>query len=772
MRYVTLSPVGLQALIIAALLCAPSSFAQLWWQIDVDALSKLNFSPHHVAFSEFEPHVQKPGARVSHVYFTCELIKERAPGEATEIPYNVTADFYLTKWNTLSGGEDIHIGSLSRTGMVDGLGWWEFFVFIDEQNPGLKIPAATPEGFYNVILATRYELDGEFFATDETLFREKIFIGDHVASPVIAGHGGSVVPSLTHVVPYQSYTVSASPDPGFVFEGWSGPSQNAVRDLTFTLDREATVPFKANFRDVTPPQLTVVAPLPNSRFTNAALAITGTASDNDQVAVYASLNSGPWIAATGTTNWEAHVPWVTGKNTVRLMAEDPEGLHSKTNSLAVTFVPMAALDLTVSGPGRVSALTNGQFLEVGKVHTLAAIPSAGCAFAGWTGSTNKSVANLAFIMREGFHLAATFNDIAKPTLQILSPKPNETRTNSVITIAGRASDNRGVAKVFYQIDGGLWMEATGTTNWSANVTVSRASHSVRAYAVDTSGHASQTATVSFNVPPFEGIYFANISGIEFNAILIRPDYSATWIGGLSLPAYGEPWELPFQVANDGSFLLNQFAPPASGRLTATGLQLTLTTPANPKPKTNTLTFVRRSTTGFAVAHAGLYSGSVDNVESGSKEMYAIVSADGQVTFTIAHLGGGKGTLTANKTFTASALGASFAGKLDPSTQIITGAMRKASQVSTFTLRREAIAAAPLPLPLPQLTFEPAIAPHISIAQNQILFDTQSGHTYIIEASTDLRHWDSLATINSQGGEYAFDVPFDSMGREFYRIRVP
>ena len=94
----------------------------------------------------------------------------------------------------------------------------------------------------------------------------------------------------------------------------------------------------------------------------------------------------------------------------------------------------------------------------------------------------------------------TNNDHTTPTDQITAPTSNQQWTNGTFTVTGKASDNVGVGKVYYSLNGSGWTAATTTnnwTNWTANLALTPGTNTVQAYAADTSGNFSPTNTVKF-----------------------------------------------------------------------------------------------------------------------------------------------------------------------------------------------------------------------------------------------------------------------------------
>jgi hypothetical protein len=94
----------------------------------------------------------------------------------------------------------------------------------------------------------------------------------------------------------------------------------------------------------------------------------------------------------------------------------------------------------------------------------------------------------------------------------------------VFTAKGTASDNWQVASVQYRLNGGIWTNATGTTNWSTPLTLTPGTNTFAAYATDTTGNNSTTNNVSFQ--------YVVTSLLEVQATglgTISPSYSNSWL---------------------------------------------------------------------------------------------------------------------------------------------------------------------------------------------------------------------------------------------------
>jgi hypothetical protein len=308
----------------------------------------------------------------------------------------------------------------------------------------------------------------------------------------------------------KGYSMTASAGSGYVFTNWSGGTNLPLTLLTngatvqFTMQSNLTL--QANFADVTKPTLTITAPTSNQRWSNALFTVRGTGSDNAQVAnVWCQINGGTWTNATtlnNWTNWTADVTLVPGTNTVRAYAMDATGNRSLTNSVSLRYVVSGTLLVRTTGQGTLSPNYSNAVLEIGRSYSMTARAVNGHVFTNWVISTNwvggmtTNNATVQFTMQSNLTLQANFADVTKPTLAITAPTAGK-KVNAVVTARGTASDNALVTAVLYQLNSNNWAVATGTTNWSATMSLLMGTNALRAYALDASGNKSPTNTVSF-----------------------------------------------------------------------------------------------------------------------------------------------------------------------------------------------------------------------------------------------------------------------------------
>ena len=113
-----------------------------------------------------------------------------------------------------------------------------------------------------------------------------------------------------------------------------------------------------------------------------------------------------------------------------------------------------------------------------------------------------------------WHLIHIFDtgDTIPPTWSISSPTNGQIFTVSTIAVSGTANDpgspSTGVILVEAQVNGtgGTWQPASGTTNWSASVSLSSGANTIYVLSQDGAGNYSTVASVNvtYNPPDTQG----------------------------------------------------------------------------------------------------------------------------------------------------------------------------------------------------------------------------------------------------------------------------
>jgi cyclophilin family peptidyl-prolyl cis-trans isomerase len=163
--------------------------------------------------------------------------------------------------------------------------------------------------------------------------------------------------------------------------------------------------------DVLPPKLEVKSPRRFATDTNEIITFRGTASDNSGVAsVRVTVGDLSIVTSNASPTWTLMLTNPPpGTNFALVEATDTAGLtttitHPFFRSVRVPF------DLMIVGAtgGKVSGPADEDMLEVGRGYKLAAKPTRGHLFGGWSGSSESRSATLRFIMRSNFSVTATF----------------------------------------------------------------------------------------------------------------------------------------------------------------------------------------------------------------------------------------------------------------------------------------------------------------------------------------------------------------------------
>lgn len=168
-------------------------------------------------------------------------------------------------------------------------------------------------------------------------------------------------------------------------------------------------------------------------------------------------------------------------------------------------MPSDRLALQAVGQGTITPNYSNAWLEIGQSYRMSARGMNGHAFANWVISTNwlggvtHTNPTLNFVMESNLTVQAVFEDVARPTLTIASPKPNQRLSAVFVTVNGTARDNSQLAAVWCQTNGvwGLAKTANHWTNWSVDFVPRPGANTVRGCAQDAALNRSTTQSVSF-----------------------------------------------------------------------------------------------------------------------------------------------------------------------------------------------------------------------------------------------------------------------------------
>ncbi len=202
---------------------------------------------------------------------------------------------------------------------------------------------------------------------------------------------------------------------------------------------------------------------------------------------------------------------VATPGTAQVTVVNPAPGGGTSNSL--TFTIGSAVSLAVfkagSGSGTVTSTPTGitcgtscsaTFVS-GTAATLAATPTAGAAFAGWSGGGCSGTGTCTVTLTAATTVSATFNDTTPPTVSITAPTAAATVVGTV-SVTATATDNVGVVGVQFKLDGvSLGAEVTAApyaVSWDTTAAANGA-HTLKAVARDAAGNTATSAAVSVTV---------------------------------------------------------------------------------------------------------------------------------------------------------------------------------------------------------------------------------------------------------------------------------
>ena len=315
------------------------------------------------------------------------------------------------------------------------------------------------------------------------------------------------------------YHLAARPGFGYAFINWTGQVDgNVVLDtnkaaLSFLM--QSNLALTATFLDVQKPVLTITAPRPNQRWSNALFTAQGKVTDNASVSnVWYRLNGGPdWLPANDvvagrTSLWLAPLVLDQRTNKLEAWATDAAGNRSATSSVSFVYVQSATLQVSAVGQGTVSPNYSNAVLEIGLSQTVKAAAVNGHQFQRWEVSTNwlnpvmLANATLSFVMQPNLTLTMVFADTNRPVVTVTNLAANQRLSNAVFTVRGKVTDNAGVSQVWYRLNGSpAWLPANGvvagrTSLWSAPLVLDQPTNKFEVWAEDAAGNRSLTNRLS------------------------------------------------------------------------------------------------------------------------------------------------------------------------------------------------------------------------------------------------------------------------------------
>ena len=372
------------------------------------------------------------------------------------------------------------------------------------------------------------------------------------------------------------------------------------------------VTWQQSTPDTTAPSVSVTGP---TQTTNAAVTLSGTASDNVAVTAVTWVNDrGGSGTAQGTAAWTAaNVSLQEGVNTITVTATDGAG-NSGTDSIQITrTIPDTdAPSVQVSGP---SATSTPSVTLTGTASDNVAVTAvtwrndrggSGTAqgTAAWTAANISLQAGVNTITVTATDAAGnsgtgsiqvtyTLPDTTAPTVSVSGPSQTQQQTAD---LSGTAADNQGVVSVTWRNDRGGSGTAQGTSSWTAaGISLQEGVNVITVTATDAAGNSGTGSIQITRTLPDVDAPSVQVSGPSVTAnptITLTGTASdndavtsVTWVndrGGSGTAQGTNTWTAANITLQEGVNVITFTATDAAGNRGTTGLQVVLdTTPPAP-----------------------------------------------------------------------------------------------------------------------------------------------------------------------------------------------
>lgn len=212
---------------------------------------------------------------------------------------------------------------------------------------------------------------------------------------------------------YQSFSMTATPDPGSTFEGWSGACSGSSRSCTIGgIQRLANYTATARFERKLAPEYPIAVAIEGQG--SVASTPEGIACGSTCSAIFKTLST-VTLTATPAKDW-TFGGWsaecaAAGTGPCALTVDGPKTITARFDP------PTYPLSVAVAGEGDVAsepaglacgATCVGRF-QTGSTVRLVATPRAGATFTGWSGACAGSAATCDVVMSAAGAVTATFS---------------------------------------------------------------------------------------------------------------------------------------------------------------------------------------------------------------------------------------------------------------------------------------------------------------------------------------------------------------------------
>ncbi len=256
---------------------------------------------------------------------------------------------------------------------------------------------------------------------------------------------------------------------------------------------------------------------------DAWVRLQGIAVDDTGVAkVIVRVNSGPWMCASGTTDWSAMANIVPGAtNLVEACALDIDAQWGPIVGISFDVVPNPRPVAMFTSPPDGATVNDAGVLVQGTAVDDVGLDKVIVRVNGgpWTRAEGTADWSAWVNMSPGANsVEALARDVdgqwgprvtmaldgagnLRPVAMFTSPPDGATVYDAAVLVQGTAVDDVGLDKVIVRVNGGAWVRAVGTTAWSARMNITPdGANLVEACARDGSGQWGPMVAMTLNAP--------------------------------------------------------------------------------------------------------------------------------------------------------------------------------------------------------------------------------------------------------------------------------
>ena len=342
--------------------------------------------------------------------------------------------------------------------------------------------------------------------------------------------GGSIIPSGGSYSKGEAVQLTANPDSGWVFSGWSGDLSASTNPATIIMDSHKSV--AANFTLLPVLYTLSVNTAGNGNVTPQG----GSYSENSVVQLTADPDSG-WIFS----GWSGDLNAPTNPATITMDS------HKSVTANFTQIPPQYTLTVQTEGQGSVSPSSG--IYESGTGVTLTATAAQGWEFSGWNGDLGGSSNPQSIVMDTDKYVLAKFEQLL-PTITVFSATPDEVGTGDGVTLlwdithADTATIDNGVGPVD-PTGGSMEVKPFSTTAYTLTAINSAGS---------TSAIVTVLCTASMGDLPF-------IENFESGSIAPCWEINSTGTGRTLITSSNDPlsgnYQLIMDSSQNGTYSLNE-----------------------------------------------------------------------------------------------------------------------------------------------------------------------------------------------------------------------